>query len=100
MTAFAMATDWWLGAALGAGLGILYGFASYAVARYAARFKRRRFLVLFFGGMVARLAVALVLVALVLVFLPVPAAPFIGSLLIVFLIGLFVDVAVIHRGGV
>lgn len=97
MTAFAMTADWWLGAALGAGLGILYGCASYALTRYAACHGRRRFMVLFFGGMIARMAVALVLVALVLVFLSVPVAAFIGSLLIMLLIGFAVDVAVIHR---
>lgn len=94
-----MAPYWWLGLVLGGGVGIAYTLAGYVVTRYAARQGRRRFMTLFFGGMVVRMAVALALVALVFAFALVPVLPFMGALLVTFAAGLVIDVLRIHHGG-
>ena len=93
-----MAADgWWLGIALGAGIGLAYSLARHVTARFAAR--RRRFMLFFMGGLMGRLGGALVLAALVLLLAPVPTLPFVGALLVTFLAGLAADVLSIHREG-
>lgn len=89
----------WLSVALGVGIGLLYGIASLATLWLAARFDRAQlFMLVFFGGMMVRLAVALALVGLVLTFLAVQALAFVGSFLVVFLIGLVIEISRLHRG--
>ncbi len=94
-----MAPNWWLGLVLGAGVGLAYALGGYVTTRYAARHGGRRFMALFFGGMIVRLAIALALVTLVLALTLVPALPFAGALLVTFVAGLAIDVIRIHRGG-
>lgn len=86
-----------LSAGLGASIGLLYGAASLATIRLAARRGDRQFMLLFLGGMIARLAVAVVLVMLVVAIFEVHVPAFIGTLFFVFLLGLSVEVWLVHR---
>jgi len=88
-----------LSVALGVGIGLSYVLASLVSLRLAARFDRApAFMLVFFGGMLVRLVLALVLVGLVLALLAVQAGVFVGSFLVVFLIGLIVEISRLHRG--
>lgn len=89
--------DVWMSVGWGAGIGLLYAVASLATARLAARFGDRQFMLIFMGGMMARLAVAVVLVMLVLVLVDVHRLAFISTLLFVFLVGLAIEIWVVHR---
>ncbi len=92
-----MALVSWLELGLGGGLGVLYGLAGYLTARYAACWRRKAFMLIFFGGMAARMMLALAAIAAILVLAPVQPLPFIGAFGVAFLIGLAVEVALIHR---
>ena len=87
-----------VGVGLGASIGLAYAATSLATARWAVRLEGTQFLLVFFGGMLARLAVALVLVVLVLVLLEVHVPAFIGTLLFVFVLGLAAEVWTVHEG--
>ena len=84
-------------AGLGAAIGAAYAAGSLATARWALRHEGQRFLLVFFGGLLARLALALVLVILVLALLDVHVPVFIGTLFFIFLLGLTAEVWTIHR---
>ncbi len=88
---------WWLSIGLGVGIGALYSLSSVVASRYALRQPQRRFMLVVVGGMMARIAVTLVLVGLTLVLLPVEQVAFIGSFFGVFVIGLVVEVVSVHR---
>ena len=81
----------------GGSLGLLYVFASWLTVRLAAGRPNQQFLLLFFGGMIARMGLALVLVTLALLLAPVRQGVFIAAFLIVFLMGLAAEVFFIHR---
>ena len=89
--------DVMLSVGLGGGLGVLYVAASLATARMAGRYRDGRFMLLFLGGMIARLGVAVVVVLVVLIRVAVHRPAFIGTLLVVFLLGLVVEVWIFHR---
>lgn len=76
---------------------MLYIVASLVTSRLAGRFGNSRFLAIVMGGLLARMAVALVAVALVLVWLPVDALPFVGAFFAVFTVGLVGEVLLMHR---
>ncbi|MFQ5570782.1 MAG: hypothetical protein ACE5G0_13945 [Rhodothermales bacterium] len=88
---------WWLSLGLGIGLGLLYSAASLVVNRYALRQDSHRFLLIVLGGMIARMALALALVALIVLLLPVEQVAFLASFLGVFVIGIIVEVMILHR---
>lgn len=88
--------------ALGGGIGLLYGVASWLTARLAMRYGRgrsgsSRFMALFVAGMLVRMALALVLVVLMLLWVEVQVFAFVGTLLLVFLLGLGIEVWVVHH---
>lgn len=90
---------WWFGVGLGAGLGLLYSVASWVTARFAARRQsREQFMALFVGGMLVRMALALVVIALILLFARVPAGAFVGGFLVVLVAGMALEVAAAHQG--
>ncbi len=86
-----------LSVGLGASIGLLYGAASLVTARLALRQPGQRFMLVFLGGMMARLGLAIVLVLLVLLLFEVQVRAFIGTLLVVFLLGLAAEVWFVHR---
>lgn len=93
-----MIASWWFGAAIGAGLGLAYGGASLWINRWAMRFSNPRiFVYLSIGGIVVRMAVALSLVALIMLLTPIHLIAFIGTFFIVFVLGLALEIAILHR---
>ena len=92
-----MSAEVWLSAGAGGGLGLLYVLASWLTARFAAGQPSQQFMLLFFGGMIARMALALALMALALLLAPVHPGALVVAFLIVFLMGLAAEVFFIHR---
>ena len=87
----------WVSIGLGAGVGLLYSLASILMHRWALRLSDRQFLSVFVGGLIARMAMALLLVVLVLRFVAVQELLFIGTFLLVFLAGLSAEVVRMHQ---
>lgn len=92
-----MALDFWLSMGSGAGIGVLYGLASYLGYKRALLASPRRFMLLALGGMTVRLFVAVMVITLTLVLAPVQPMPFIGSFFALFLMALVLEVLVLHR---
>jgi len=93
-----MTTDLWLSVGLGAGIGMMYDIVSFVTARWALRYSGKRFLIIFFGGMLARLGAAVVVVTLALLLLPVTVFAFVIAFLIVYVVWLVIEVWLIHTG--
>ncbi len=90
--------DWWFGVVAGGGFGALYSFIGVLVNRWALRLpKLKAFLWASVGGMLVRLVVALVVVALVVMYTPIHVAAFIGAFFMVFVLGLALEIAILHR---
>ena len=88
----------WLGVVLGGGLGLLYGLASCLAWRWAQHQQVvRRFLLVYFGTMGARLLIGLTLVTLIVVLFPVDEFAFVGTFFAVFVAGLILEVVQLHR---
>lgn len=87
-----------VGLSLGVGLALLYALASYVTHRLALHSgSRNQFLAIAFGGLLARMAFALLLVTVTLVFVPVDETAFIGSFFGVFVVTLIMEVLHFHR---
>ena len=95
-----MGAEVWLGAGAGGSIGALYVLASWLTVRVAAGRPNQQFLLVFFGGMLARMGLALALMTLALLLAPVRPGALIATFLIVFLIGLAAEVFFIHRRAV
>lgn len=74
----------------------MYGLASWLTARRAARHGDRQFVLMFMGGMVVRLFVAMALVVFVLVLFEPQVLPFVSALLFMFVTGLVLEVWSVH----
>ncbi|NBC16925.1 MAG: hypothetical protein GVY18_06355 [Bacteroidetes bacterium] len=90
---------WELGLALGGSIGVAYIVASLLTHRWAARQRNRRFLAIVLGGMVVRMIVALALVGGIAALAPIHLPSFIGAFFATFVVGLAVEVALLHRRG-
>ncbi|MFT5144843.1 MAG: hypothetical protein ACI80V_002575 [Rhodothermales bacterium] len=86
-----------LGLTLGIGFGVIYGGVSFFTYRVALRRSYQTFMVVAFGGMVARLFIALTAITLVIVFVAVDLAAFVSSFFAVFAIALTIEVVMLHR---
>ncbi|PEN13559.1 hypothetical protein CRI94_09620 [Longibacter salinarum] len=87
-----------IGLAIGVGLALLYAIASLITHRVALQSgSRNQFLAIAFGGLLARMAFALLLVTVTLVFVPVDETAFIGSFFGVFVVTLIMEVLHLHR---
>ena len=93
-----MTTNLWFSVGLGVGIGVMYSLASYATARWAMRFSGKRFMLIFFGGMVVRIGVAAALVTLALLLLPVQMFVFLVMFLAVYVIWLVAEIWLFHVG--
>lgn len=91
--------DWdlWSSIGLGAGIGLVYGGASYLTFRRALSASNRRFLLFVFGGMILRMFLALGAVFLILVYYPVGETAFVGAFFVVFVVVLALDVYWLHH---
>lgn len=86
-----------MSALLGALLGGCYGLAAYAMNHFALRHERQRFMALFVGGLLLRMAGMLAAVGLTLVLVTVQPAPFVLALVLFLIAGLAAEVYVLHR---
>jgi len=78
-------------------MGLLYGASSYATYRLALHRPDRKFIALVLGGVMVRMFVALVVMTMIIALAPVDIAPLVGAFFAVFLVGLLVEIFVIHR---
>lgn len=93
-----MANPVWVGLGLGVGLAVFYASASLFTHRLALRqSNRNQFLAIAFGGLMARMAFALLTVTITLIFIPIHRTAFIGSFFGVFTITLIIEVLDLHR---
>lgn len=77
-------------------LGLAYATAGYVMSR-RAQASPDKFMLWVAGGMAARMFIALALIALFLAVVPVDATIFLGSFLILFVIGVILEIAVAYR---
>ncbi len=88
----------WTGVGCGAALAVLYGLASWATHRWALRqATATRLMTILVGGLLARMAAALLAFVLVLVALPVARGAFISSFFGVFVLALTLEVWYLHQ---
>lgn len=87
----------WPSALFGVALGALNVAASYALWRVGRGRPQQAFLVIVFGGLVARLLAVTAAVLLVLVALPVNRLAFVGGFLVAFAVGTAAEVFLIQR---
>ena len=81
------------------GVGVLYLTALLVTTLRAVRYRStRRFMKLFAGGMIVRIALAMAVMVLVITLTAVNVPVFIGAFLVVFVGGLTAEIALIHRG--
>ena len=93
-----MTAEWWLGVGCGAGLGVLYGLLSLATTRFARHYRDKTFVLVFFGGMIARLGLTLLTVLLILLYVQIEALVFVGSFFLVFILVLSLEIWMMHTG--
>lgn len=87
----------WGSILLGAAIASLYAASSFVTLRFAMNRPGNQFMLVVFGGMTARLFVAAAVMTLILVFVPVVKTAFLGSFAAGFIIGLVVEVFVLHN---
>jgi len=81
----------------GVGIGVLYVLSAYMTFRYALSRGQRMFLIIALGGIGIRLFVAISVITLVLVLSPVNQPAFLGGFFAVFVLGLILEVLMLHR---
>lgn len=94
-SAFEMAS-FWMSAALGAGVGLLYSVAGFLMGRIAL-LRPHLFMLFALGGMGVRMFLAACIVALVLGLSLADPLAFIGGFFLLFLTGLVIEIAAVLR---
>ena len=92
-----MGEGFWFSAILGLGIGGIYVLLVFLGLRVALRRKKHSFMNIIFGGMAIRLFLSVAAIAIVIALAPVDKAVFLTVFLGVFLIGLIVEVVLLHR---
>ena len=87
----------WFSLALGLATGGIYLLLMYLSLRLARDRSRHSFMMIVFGGMGVRLFVAAATVTLVIVLAPVSEVVYLSTFFCLFLIGLVLEVLVLHR---
>ncbi len=82
---------------LGLGVGGLYGLAFLFTSMLASRFSDNRFLLIVFGGMLARMAILLLAISIVVLFIPVKIFVFVVALVTTVLISMSLEVWIMYR---
>ena len=93
----AFTSAWWWSVGLGAAIGLIHGVISLLASRLALGKGVRTFMMIVLGGVLVRMAAALIAVVLVLLLLPVEQVAFVGSFMGVFLVGMIVEVRYARR---
>lgn len=87
-----------MGVFAGGALGVAYGASSLLMNRWALRLDTHRtFMMVSIGGLIARLLGALLVVAVTLLFTSIPTTSFVGAFFIIFVLGLALEIAILHR---
>lgn len=92
------AGELWLSIGLGAGLGVLYVAASFVSNKRALR-SEQRFMVIVVASMLIRILVALVCLIGMVLLLPVAPTALLGSFFVMFIVGLAIEVWLLHDRG-
>ena len=92
-----MEEDFWLSAILGSGIGGIYILLSVISHRLALKKETQPFMLIVFGGMAIRLFVTVAAIALIFALVPVAKAVFLTAFLCIFLVGLVVEIWILHR---
>lgn len=93
-----MTDEMWLGLWLGGGLGVAYIAMSYLTSLLATRQGGSQFVKIYIGGMVVRMLTAMGVIFLVLSGTSVDHLVFLGTFLIIFVIGMAREVIHQHSG--
>lgn len=88
-----------LGVTLGAVIALLHGGAGFLIYRWARSLPPSQGMQVMLAGLVLRLMTAFGTVALVVTYLPVAVTVFVGTLFVVFLLTLILEVTLIQRAG-
>lgn len=78
-------------------LGVIYIMASWLTYRLASGQSDATFFKIYFGGMTVRMFVTLLAVGVVLLVFDVPEIAFLGAFFLVFVLGLVLEVLLLHR---
>ncbi len=73
-------------------MGLLYAASSMLVTKSALRQNQRVFMIIVFGGMLGRMAVALGAIAAIVLLLPVQRIPFLSAFLVFLVIGIGLEI--------
>jgi hypothetical protein len=92
-----MTPETWLSLLLGIGVGGLYGLAFFFTSSFANRFSDNRFLLIVFGGMLARMAILLLAVSAIVLFVPIDVFVFVVALVAAVLLSLSLEVWIMYR---
>jgi hypothetical protein len=92
-----MEDGFWFSTALGLGTGGIYLLLVYLSLRLARGMGRRMFMMVVFGGMAIRLFVMASVIAIVIALASVSKVVYLAAFFVVFLIGLALEVVVVHR---
>lgn len=92
-----MEEGFWFSAVLGLGIGGVYVLLIFLGLKLALRQKKHSFMLFIFGGMTVRLFLSVAAIALIIALVPIEKAVFLTAFLGVFLIGLIVEVVILHR---
>jgi hypothetical protein len=92
-----MMNGFWFSALIGIGLGVFYGLSAIFVTSWAMNKSHRSFMLLVLGGMMARLFVTILAITLILLLVPVDTMVFIISFFVLFVVGLVLEVVLLHR---
>jgi|GEM_PF-616660 hypothetical protein len=92
-----MSESFWFSSLLGAGIAVAYSVSAIVLGRVAMKSPGRTFTMIVFGGMVARIFVALIILTLILLFAQVDQMTFVMGFFVVFVIGLTVEIVTLHR---
>ena len=86
------------GVAAGAGIGAVYVLSAYLMFRFSLSRGQRMFLIVALGGIGIRLLVAVSVITLILVLTSVNQPAFLGGFFAVFVLGLILEIVLLHRG--
>ncbi len=81
-----------LSAGLGVAVGCVYGASSFLVAAIALQRDTNTFMVLYFGGMFARMLLALAAVAVIVIWFAIDVPIFVASLLGALIVSLVLEI--------
>ncbi len=92
-----MHTAIWTSIVLGVALGLANAAASFLSYRLARSKPQGTFMVIVFGGMVARMFVVLALLALVIIFVPISQGAFVGAFFATFAVATIAEAIHLQR---